>query len=135
ERASLLWGDARLGNVMYDDGGDVVALLDWELASIGPAEMDLAWYLGLDELTRSFVGRTLPGFLGRGDAIRYYEGILGRPVRQLAWHEVFALVRSIAINDRQARLADAAGTPYPGVPGDANPILAYLDRKIAAVTD
>ena len=129
---SLLWGDARLGNVLYDDDGRVVALLDWELATIGPAEMDLGWYLVLDELTTGFVGRTVPGFVDRTGAIRHYEQVLGRDVVQLEWHEIFALARSIAINDCQARLAAAAGTPYPGVPGDANPILAHLDKRIGA---
>jgi aminoglycoside phosphotransferase (APT) family kinase protein len=129
---SLLWGDARLGNVLYDDDASAVALLDWELATIGPAEMDLGWYLVLDEITTGFVGRTVPGFACRTDAIRYYERALGRDVVHLAWHEIFALARSVAINDCQARLAAAAGTPYPGVPGDANPVLAHLDARIAA---
>jgi aminoglycoside phosphotransferase (APT) family kinase protein len=132
---SLLWGDARLGNVMYDDDAHVVALLDWELATIGPAEMDLAWYLVLDALTTSFVKRTVPGFMARDELVRNYERDLGRSVMHLAWHEIFALVRSIAINDRQARLATASGASYPGVAGDANPILQYLDARIAAFTD
>jgi aminoglycoside phosphotransferase (APT) family kinase protein len=131
-RDSLLWGDARLGNVLYDDDGNVRALLDWELATIGPAEMDLGWYLVLDELANGFVGRTVPGFATRDDVIRRYERALGRDVVHLAWHEIFALARSIAINDCQARLAAAAGTPYPGVPGDANPVLAHLDAHISA---
>jgi aminoglycoside phosphotransferase (APT) family kinase protein len=129
---SLLWGDARLGNVLYADDGRVVALLDWELATIGPAEMDLGWYLVLDELTNGFVGRTVPGFATRSEVIAHYERALGRGVVHLAWHEIFALARSIAINDRQARLAAAAGTRYPGVPGDANPVLAHLDARISA---
>jgi aminoglycoside phosphotransferase (APT) family kinase protein len=129
---SLLWGDARLGNVMFDEHPQVVALLDWELATIGPAEMDLAWHLALDELTTSFVGQTVPGFLSRAEAIRCYEHALGREATHLAWHEVFALARSVAINDRQARLAATTGTPYPGVAGDDNPVLAYLDDRIAS---
>jgi aminoglycoside phosphotransferase (APT) family kinase protein len=129
---SLLWGDPRLGNVMYDDDGRVVALLDWELASIGPAEMDLAWYLVLDELVAGFVERTVPGFVDRDASIRFYERALGREVAHVAWHEIFALARSIAINDRQARLAAAAGTRYPGVAGEANPMLAILADRITA---
>jgi aminoglycoside phosphotransferase (APT) family kinase protein len=134
EPPSLLWGDARLGNVLYDDAGRAVALLDWELASIGPAEMDLAWYLVLDELVTGIVGRTPPGFAARADVVRSYERALGRPVRDLAWHEIFALARSIAINDRQARLASAAGTRYPGIAGDANPMLAHLSERIGSFT-
>ncbi len=128
---ALLWGDARLGNVMFSPDASIVALLDWELATIGPPEMDLAWYLVLDELTTRFVGARVPGFLERADAIAFYERELGRAVATLAWHEIFALVRSIAITDRQARLAARAGTPYPGVAGDANPLLRALNQRIS----
>ncbi len=128
---ALLWGDARLGNVMYDDDGAITALLDWELATIGPPELDLAWYLALDALTTHFVQRTVPGFLDRAGAIECYEAALGRRVAHLEWHEVFALVRSIAVNDCQARLAAKAGTRYPGVAGDDNPALDYVWSRIS----
>ena len=37
ERARvLLWGDVRLGNLVFDAGRSVTAVLDWDLASIGP---------------------------------------------------------------------------------------------------
>ena len=115
---------------MYDDDATLVALLDWELASIGPAEMDLAWYLALDELTAHYAGGTVPGFHDRADGIRLYERALGRAVVDLEWHEIFALVRSTAINDRQARIARSAGVDYPGGIGDDNPVLGWVDRKI-----
>jgi aminoglycoside phosphotransferase (APT) family kinase protein len=127
--AALCWGDPRLGNVMFDDDRRVTGVLDWELASIGPPEMDLAWYLALDALTSKFAG-AVPGFLDRAGAIAVYESHLGRAVVDLDWHEIFALVRSAAINDRQARIAAAAGVPYPGVAGDENPILRYIARRI-----
>lgn len=127
---SLCWGDARLGNTMYDDDGALVALLDWELASIGPAEMDLAWYLALDELTARYAGGVVPGFLDRADAVRLYEQELGRAVLDLEWHEIFALVRSTAVNDRQARIARSAGVDYPGGVGDDNAVLRWVDHKI-----
>jgi aminoglycoside phosphotransferase (APT) family kinase protein len=131
--AALCWGDARIGNVLFSDDRQITAVLDWELATIGPAEMDLAWYLALDELTTYFTKRSVPGFLDRSSFVAGYEQALGRPVRDLAWHEVFALVRSTAINERQARLAAAAGVDYPGVAGDDNPVLRHLARKIDAL--
>jgi aminoglycoside phosphotransferase (APT) family kinase protein len=127
--AALCWGDARLGNVMFDDDRRVVAVLDWELASIGPPEMDLAWYLALEALTAKYTA-PVPGFFDRAGAIAFYEQRLGRTVVDLEWHEVFALVRSAAINDRQARMAHAAGVQYPGVAGDENPVLRYVARQI-----
>jgi aminoglycoside phosphotransferase (APT) family kinase protein len=127
---SLCWGDARLGNVLLLDDGAIGAVLDWELASIGPPEMDLGWYLALDRLTTKVVGRRVPGFLERDDAISRYQDHLGRPVEHLDWHEIFALVRSVAINERQARLAATGGIPYPGVAGKDNPMLDYITRRI-----
>jgi len=127
---SLCWGDARLGNVLLLDDGSVGALIDWELASIGPSEMDLGWYLALDRLTTKVIGRTVPGFLGRDQAISRYQDHIGRSVEHLEWHEIFALVRSVAINERQARLAAARGVPYPGIAGKDNPMLDYITRRI-----
>jgi aminoglycoside phosphotransferase (APT) family kinase protein len=128
---TLCWGDARLGNVMYDDDGVVTAILDWELATIGPPEMDLAWYLALDGVLDAFVGRAVPDFLDRATLVDRYEAALGRPTEHLAWHEVFALVRSIAISERLARLAAAAGVRYHGVAGDENPLLDHVDGLVA----
>lgn len=130
---SLCWGDARLGNVLYDDDWKMTALLDWELASIGPGEMDLGWFLALDELTNEFTGTRVEGFLDRSAVVSRYETLLGRAVCDLGWHEVFALVRSIAINERQLRLAEAAGVPYPGLGGNDNPMLAWAERKAEQV--
>jgi aminoglycoside phosphotransferase (APT) family kinase protein len=130
--ASLCWGDARIGNVLFAEDRAVTSVLDWELATIGPAEMDLAWYLALDELTTYFVGQTVPGFLARNEIIDRYEAALGRAVVDLEWHEIFALVRSTAINDRQARLAAASGIAYPGVAGDGNPVLGLIAQRIEA---
>jgi aminoglycoside phosphotransferase (APT) family kinase protein len=130
--SSLCWGDARIGNVLYTDDGTIASVLDWEMATIGPAETDLAWYLALDELTTRFVKRTVPGFLARAAVIRRYEAGLGRPVVDLEWHEIFALIRSTAVNDRQARLAAESGVAYPGVAGDANPVLRVVTRRIEA---
>jgi phytoene dehydrogenase-like protein len=43
-----------------------------------------------------------------------------------------ALVRSTAINDCMARLAQAHGLRYPGVAGDDNPILDVIWQQIRA---
>ena len=38
------WGDARIGNMIFRDGR-CVAVLDWEMATLGPPQMDLGWFL------------------------------------------------------------------------------------------
>ena len=76
----MLWGDVRLGNVIFDDGFAPVAVLDWEMASIGPAEHDLAWYTALEGMTEHFFGQRVTGFLTRDEIVARHEQALGRPL-------------------------------------------------------
>ena len=43
----------------------VTAVLDWDLASIGPREMDLGWHIGLEFMMDALFGGRLPGFPAR----------------------------------------------------------------------
>jgi aminoglycoside phosphotransferase (APT) family kinase protein len=101
----LLWGDVRLGNLVFDRERRVMAVLDWDLASIGPREMDLGWHLGLEFMMEALFGGRPPGFPGPAETVERYERRSGYEATDLAWHEVFALVRALAINDRHQRIA------------------------------
>ncbi|OBI94155.1 phosphotransferase family protein [Mycobacterium sp. 1245805.9] len=124
---SLCWGDARLGNILYDETGTISVVLDWELASIGPPEMDVAWFLVLDEVFGELSGKRVPGFRDRQAALNEYENRIGRKMRNLQWHKVFALFRAAAVTDRQARTAQALGDEYPGVSVDDNPLVSKAE--------
>jgi aminoglycoside phosphotransferase (APT) family kinase protein len=102
--AVLLWGDVRLGNLVFDDQDRVVAVLDWDLAALGPREMDLGWHFGLEFMMEELFDQRVAGFPSRTDALERYEERTGYEVRDLAWHEVFALARALAINDRHQRI-------------------------------
>jgi aminoglycoside phosphotransferase (APT) family kinase protein len=130
---SLLWGDARLGNTIFGPDRQLLAALDWETASVGPAEADLAWYLGLDAALRHFAaGAAVPGFRDHDGVVERYEALLGRAVVDLAWHEIFAVARSICITYRQARIAAASGTKA-AMPGDEHhPMFPMVERWIEA---
>lgn len=120
----LLWGDVRLGNVVFDDAAEVVAVLDWEMASVGPAEHDLAWFFALQSLQDELFGAPVPGFLDEGEARAHYEVATGRTLADLRWYEAFALVRSVAI---MARLQHLAGKSH-----GADPLLDVLEARIAS---
>ncbi len=129
---SLLWGDPRLGNLVVDDNRDIVAVLDWEMASIGPAELDLGWALALEWSTAELTGRRVPGFLAHDEAVTRYEAALGRPVADLQWFEIFALARSLAISNHQARAAQAAGVDYTMGADEHNPMASLVAKRIEA---
>jgi len=134
-RPALLWGDPRLGNLVFDDAYRVSAVLDWDLAALGPAEMDLGWHFGLDAMMEELFGQRVPGFPGREAALARYEARSGHRVADLGWHEVFALTRALAINDRQQRVAAASGQRYFGAArsagGEGDPLVTMLLARVA----
>ena len=107
--ASLLWGDVQLGNVLVDEDMSLAAVLDFEMATIGPAEVDVAWMLVLHDMAVARCGGDLPGFLPRGEVIARHQSALGRPLADLQWYEAFAALRSGAILVRAARLLARLG--------------------------
>jgi aminoglycoside phosphotransferase (APT) family kinase protein len=125
----LLWGDVRLGNMLVDDHMRPTAVLDWEMASIGPPEVDVAWYTALEAMTEHFVGTRVPGFLRRDEVVSHLERSLGRSLVDLEWFEVFAMARSAALNLRADRLrAQERGRPARPTEDDA--IIAYTIERI-----
>jgi aminoglycoside phosphotransferase (APT) family kinase protein len=107
--ASLLWGDPQLVNLVLRDDGEIAAVLDWEMAGRGPAELDLAWFLTLHEHAVETAGSELAGYPGRDTVIEWYETALGRPVAGLHWYDVLANLRSGAIVLRIGSLMQQAG--------------------------
>ena len=126
--AVLLWGDVRLGNLVFDDERRVVAVLDWDLSALGPREMDLGWYFGLEFMMEELFGQRIPGFGSRLEALERYEERTGSETHDLAWHEVFALARALAINDRHQRIVDAPRRRD-------NPMGNILLARLEAATD
>jgi aminoglycoside phosphotransferase (APT) family kinase protein len=91
---AVLWGDARIGNVVFDSGNRVAALLDWEMAALGPAEVDLAWWVVMDQVLSE--GLELPRLAGlpdRAESVAFYERASGRPVRHIEYYEILAALR------------------------------------------
>jgi aminoglycoside phosphotransferase (APT) family kinase protein len=128
--ASLLWGDVQLGNVLVADDMTIAAVLDFEMASIGPAELDLAWFLVLHRMTVERCGGDLPGFPGADATVRAYEARLGRTVADLRWFEAFAALRSGAIMVRAAHLLSSLGIEDSWLTR-GNPTVTLLAELIA----
>jgi len=125
----LLWGDARLGNVIFADDLTPAAVLDWDMASIGAPEHDLAWFLTLEATVEHVAGARVAGFPGRAETIESYERDLGRPVRDFEWFETFAQLRATAIMTRIGYLHAAVGGTGL-VPIADNPVLDLLRERL-----
>ncbi len=103
EALSLVWGDARVGNMIFD-GPKCVAVIDWEMARLGDPMMDLAWGLFLTRYHSEGNGvPNLPGFRDREASIAYYEEKSGRRAEHVAYYEILAGMRFSVILLRLAK--------------------------------
>jgi aminoglycoside phosphotransferase (APT) family kinase protein len=90
----VTWGDARIGNLMYADDLSVAAVIDWEMAALGPGEMDLGWWLFMDRLYSEGLGVSrLDGLPSREETVARYEDQRGQPVQNLKYYEIMAGLR------------------------------------------
>jgi aminoglycoside phosphotransferase (APT) family kinase protein len=87
----LVWGDARIGNMMFNGDFDVVAVMDWEQPSLGGALHDLAWFTVLCETMHGARGDRLPlaGMGSRAETIALWEELSGKSSAGLEWYEEF----------------------------------------------
>jgi len=105
--AALVHNDYKYDNVVLDPGDPsrVVAVLDWEMATVGDPLMDLGTALGYwtdpDDpapLRASAFGPThLPGSLSRREVVERYALRSGRSVDDVLFHYVFALFKLAVI--------------------------------------
>ncbi|MFG1921957.1 phosphotransferase family protein [Cryptosporangium sp. NPDC048952] len=116
EATGLAWGDARMGNMMFDDEYHVVAVMDWEQAALCDPLADLGWWLMFDEIhsVYSEVPR-LEGLGSRSETIELWQDLTGRRVTDLHWHEVFACVKTglLGLHTRRSMIFDGGQSSAP----------------------
>lgn len=106
--AELLWGDSNPGNFLFGPDGSVTAALDFEAASIGPAEIDLGWWFVVDRMLAA--GNALPqGMPDRNQQIAHFERALGRAVNNLRYYEILAALRMALVMARTGGLLIQSG--------------------------
>ncbi|MEU0946011.1 phosphotransferase family protein [Streptomyces canus] len=132
--AVLNWGDARIGNVIYD-GFDPVAVLDWEMAALAPREVDLGWTVYLhrffQDLTAALGGPGLPDFLRRDRIEARYAELTGHTPHDMDFFTLYAALRHaivmLRIAYRQAHFGEVA------VPADPDTLILHHDSLRAMV--
>jgi len=134
ERLSINWGDAKLGNVMYRDFR-VVALFDWELCGVGPAEEDLMNQIALDQVFATLFDRPSNwGFLSRVETEHRYAELIGRELVGTVWWYAFALAKMAAEMHRmQLQASKLTGQEAAVESGSMQIVLSPLNEALAAL--
>ncbi len=100
----LLWGDSRIGNIIFSCGR-AAAVLDWEMATLGQPEEDLAWFLLLDRHHSDGVGvPRLPGFPDSAQTIARYSQLAGRELVHMDYYEVLSAMKFAVVMARIGQL-------------------------------
>jgi aminoglycoside phosphotransferase (APT) family kinase protein len=89
----LLWGDARVGNVLYRDF-EPIAVLDWEMVTLGPRELDVAWMIYAHMVFQELTGLAglpgLPEVMREDDVRATYQRLTDVEVGDLHWFYVYS---------------------------------------------
>jgi aminoglycoside phosphotransferase (APT) family kinase protein len=115
-RAGIVHGDYRLDNTILGSDGEVRAVLDWEICTLGDPLADVGllmvyWAEPHDETLPLLVApTTLPGFLSRAEMRDRYEARSGRNLSDLNFYVAFGYWKlACIIAGVFARYASGAG--------------------------
>jgi len=95
---AIVHGDYRLDNTVLDDAGDVCAVLDWEICTLGDPLADLGlllvYWAEADDANPAVLGTAptaLPGFASRAQLVERYAAASGRDVSAVAYYQAFGI--------------------------------------------
>jgi len=130
QRISIVHGDYRTGNFLFDSTGSIRAVLDWEMAHLGDPLEDLGW--ALDPLWSA--DREHPGgMLKRDEAIAVWErasGLTADP-KALLWWTMFASFKGLAIWISSAKEYQAGTNTDPVMAFSGLYCLPFHNKRLA----
>ena len=144
--ATIVHGDFRLGNLALDphDPGRVIAVFDWEMATLGDPLADLGYTLIYwadpdDALDAASIGSVspftaAPGYLRRAELVEEYARRSGRDVDHVDFYLVLAFTKLAVIAEgilKRFQLGQDAGTSG----GFALRAAAPLAERALAIAD
>jgi aminoglycoside phosphotransferase (APT) family kinase protein len=127
----LSWGDARLGNMIWQDYR-CAAVVDWEACALCPPEADIGWWVMFDRMSFDDMGAPrLEGFPTREEMVAQWESQSGRSVAgDIHYWEAYAVMRFCAImiklGDRFVRAGIAPPENSPSIKNGVTDALARL---------
>jgi aminoglycoside phosphotransferase (APT) family kinase protein len=131
EPLGLVWGDARVGNIIFGDDFRPAAVVDWEMVTLGNPVEDLGWWIFLDRHHSEGMGvPRLEGFPPYDETIATWEKGTGMSAADLDYYQVFAGYRfsvvMMRVIDLVIEFGYAPGDATQGVDNNCSRLLAEL---------
>jgi aminoglycoside phosphotransferase (APT) family kinase protein len=138
---TLVHGDYRLDNCVYDDAGNIAAVLDWEMATLGDPLTDLGsqvmYWPERGSSTPTGAGAvagavlTLPGFPSRSEAMQRYAQKSGRDLSSLDYYAALAYFKlAVILEGIHARFLEG-GTVGTGFETMAQQVMVLTHAGLA----
>ncbi len=130
---SLVHGDFHLSNVITGGDGTIVAVVDWELCTLGDPLADVGallayWSEASDDTPGFFQASTLPGFPNRDDLVETYARSTGRDTAAVPYWHALALWKLSIIAEGVLR---RAMTDERNRARDGGPTTSLIDGIVA----
>jgi aminoglycoside phosphotransferase (APT) family kinase protein len=128
--STVVHGDFRLGNCVVDTHGDIQAVLDWEICTLGDPRADVGYVLATwaesgDRLRADDHNPTLArGFTSRVALLERYAEQSGRDVSDIPFFVAFSFWRLACI------LEGVLARILTGARGDADADVDYFRRRV-----
>ncbi|MBV9197157.1 MAG: phosphotransferase family protein, partial [Solirubrobacterales bacterium] len=142
--ATVVHGDYRLGNTIYagDAPARLLAILDWEMATIGDPLADLGylmthWFQDDDPASRFNLQSVTqqPGFPTRHELIERYRERSGRAVGELDWYVTLALWKAVVFMEGNYKRAIEGSTDDPYLKSFGEGVVELAERALAVTRD
>jgi aminoglycoside phosphotransferase (APT) family kinase protein len=129
QRAVLLHNDFKLDNAMIGESGEIVAVLDWDMATLGDPLIDLGTTLsywggpGVAAAVVGAEGAALGDVMEPAEAAASYAEATGLDLGDLGWYRALGVFRiavilqQIYIRFRRGQTTDARFAMFEGVVG------------------
>jgi aminoglycoside phosphotransferase (APT) family kinase protein len=123
---SLVHGDYRLGNTLCR-ANEVLAVIDWEIWSLGDPRCDLGWFLHACDPDAAVARPGVQGVPSRADLIERYLAAGGPAAADLGWFDALALFKRAAASALIVKHNRRSAAPDPLREAVANTIPALLE--------